>query len=518
MKPLRLFITLKRLIASVVLAAYLPACTSWKTQPVSPEHTIATKQPSRVRVTRADGSKIILIRPQVAGDSLAGDLPGSGRPGQPNSRLAVPLSDVREVAVERVDGVKTGALIVGLGLTAVLVAAALSEDDSPPPCQGEGCHVSCPLVYSWSDGHWRLDSGTFGGAVIPALARTDVDNLDYGATEDGILRLKVANELSETDHIDALSVLAVDHEPGVTVAPDGDGRLYSLGRLTQPTHAVDFRGRDGLARVRDADGWSWESNPFSRDTASAADTRDGLELVFPKVGDHSEARLVLDGHNTPWAAYLIQELIGAHGRATQAWYDSLAGQPALARRFGQLIADEAFLSVSVWSAGRWQEQGHYWEAGPEIVKRQVMVLDLSGVDGDSVRVRLESAPSFWLIDHVALDYTALQPITVREFHPNRGVDHTGRDVRTLIEAADRRYLTLETGDAAELTFRVPQIPSGSARTYLVRSTGWYRVHTAEVGEPDVALLSRLTTEPGAISRVATGRLNDALLAMERMSR
>jgi hypothetical protein len=36
-------------------------------------------------------------------------------------------------------------------------------------------------------------------------------------------RLKVANELRETDYVDALHVLAVDHEAGLAVAPDASG-------------------------------------------------------------------------------------------------------------------------------------------------------------------------------------------------------------------------------------------------------------------------------------------------------
>lgn len=61
---------------------------------------------------------------------------------------------------------------------------------------------SCPLVYSWDGQRWRLDSGTFGGAIMPALARTEVDNLLHAVPVGDSLRLRITNELNETDHLD----------------------------------------------------------------------------------------------------------------------------------------------------------------------------------------------------------------------------------------------------------------------------------------------------------------------------
>src|SRR5207249_640933 len=146
--------------------------------------------------------------------------------------------------------------------------------------------------------------------------------------------------------------------------------------------------------------------------------------------------LVLDGSNTPWAASLMSAFVDAHGEATQAWYDSLDAIPGQARQLGATLARAGFLGVSVGNAGAWKSQGTIWEAGPEIVKRQVLPLDLSGVVGDTVRVRLESAPSFWLIDRVAIDFTPQRPLTVAELAPDSAVDGRGRDVRDLLAAAD----------------------------------------------------------------------------------
>lgn len=377
---------------------------------------------------------------------------------------------------------------------------------------------SCPLVYSWDGTTWRLDSGTFGGAIVRALARTDVDNLDYATPQDGLLRLKLANEWNETEYVDRLVVLAVDHDSALTVAPDGAGRLQGVGPLTLAARARDFRGEDVLTRISAADGWNWESSPLGRDTAVAADLTDGIELAFPKPSGRNAARLVLDGNNTRWAAQMMYAFVSAHGRTTQAWYDSLDAVPARARSMFAALARDAFLRVSVWKRGHWEQQGLVAEAPPELVKRQVLALDLRGVSGEVVRVRLESVPSFWALDQVALDFSPERPVTSTELVPTTAIDNHGRDVRGQLAEADSGYFIMEQDDFAEAQYQVPEVPRGRARTYLLGSTGWYRIHTPETAEPDITLLDRVRREPGAIARISVARMNEVVQAARASAR
>lgn len=369
---------------------------------------------------------------------------------------------------------------------------------------------SCPRVYSWDGHEWRLDSGTFGGAILRALQRTDVDNLDFATAQDGIVRLRVVDELPETDYIDALSLYVVDHAPGVTVAPDGAGKLHGIRTMIGPTQAYDFRGADVLSLVRAGDGQNWESPLRYRDTSQAADIRDGLVAVFRRPAGVTRAHLVLDGHVTAWAAYLMGAFVRAHGSATAAWYVAMDSAPERAREVGRRIASESFMQVAVFTKGGWQPRGLIWDAPPELVKRQVMELDLSGIDEDTIAIRLESAPSFWLIDHVTLSFDAEQPFAVTEVRAARAIAGGNQPVLSLLEREDQAEFVLRPGDAAELEFAVSPAPPGMSRTYVLRSSGWYRLHSPGTGEPDVATLAALASNHYALSRVATGRLNQAL--------
>ena len=507
----------RRLVAAVLAALSPAACMSWQRSTAEPATLVAHKPPSKIRVIDPRSGVMMLWQPFVRNDSIGGfrDSTLSGSP------YVTPLSDVARVEVYRVDAGRTALAVMGIGVTVALIAAAVNALSNLDLNFGGGGGggggymggtnmSSCPLVYSWDGSHWRLDSGTFGGAIVEALQRTDVDNLDYARAEDGTLRLRVANELAETDHLDALAVLAVDHDPTLSVAPDPAGGIHTVGALERPLSATDFRGADALARVRDADGWNWESGVTGRDAGRASDLTDGLVLAFARPRGATRAHLVIDANSSPWGNYLLSEFIRAHGAATAAWYDSMNARPAAARAMQARLAREAFLAASLRTGSGWTPAGTFWEAGPEIVKRQALDLDLANVTGDTVYVRLASAPAFWTIDRVAMDFTPDRAVTVRELPLLTARDLAGRDVAPLLAAADHRDLALAHGDAATVTFAVPPLPSGLARTFLLRSTGWYHVDSPETGAPDLVALGALARDSLAVGRASVLRLAAAL--------
>ena len=108
-------------IACLLLLVYLPACTSWQVGTSTPAQFVQTEQPDRVRVTRADGTKMELRSPVVQGDSLVGT---AGE--DTTSHVSLLLSDVQSVAVQKVSAGKTTLAVAG-GLVVVLVIAYLID-------------------------------------------------------------------------------------------------------------------------------------------------------------------------------------------------------------------------------------------------------------------------------------------------------------------------------------------------------------------------------------------------------
>jgi hypothetical protein len=100
------------LTALLLLAWTTSACMHWKVQDALPEQ-VATRRPYEVRVTRDDGSRVVLRRPEIVGDTLYGA--ARGRTAAP--RPGVALADVSEVALRRFNVL--GSMALGLGTAAL---------------------------------------------------------------------------------------------------------------------------------------------------------------------------------------------------------------------------------------------------------------------------------------------------------------------------------------------------------------------------------------------------------------
>ena len=120
-QPVRSWYSRRAGITGLVLAAWCSsACTHWKVQSAFPEQVVS-RRPQKVRVTRDDGSQMVLRQPVIAGDTIYG-APRNGRVSAGSPRPAVALTDIGDVAVRKVNVVSTVALTLGTLALAALAA------------------------------------------------------------------------------------------------------------------------------------------------------------------------------------------------------------------------------------------------------------------------------------------------------------------------------------------------------------------------------------------------------------
>ena len=118
-------LTMRGPIGLILLAGTLSGCIgsslkSWRVQPPPPANLVTEQHPKRIRVSRADNTKIVLRNPSVVGDSLVA-LDGANR------RFALPLTQVTQVEVEKTDGGKVTFAVVGGAAGGVLLVYLLSK-------------------------------------------------------------------------------------------------------------------------------------------------------------------------------------------------------------------------------------------------------------------------------------------------------------------------------------------------------------------------------------------------------
>ena len=113
----------RRLIAVVLLAAYLPACMEYKPVDLGRPPTVPMGRPT-LRVTLRGGRLLVLKQPQLVRDSLiSGDGP---------TRVAVAVQDVMKTEVYRQNqGKSEGALVLGVLGVAVVALGVIAVASTP---------------------------------------------------------------------------------------------------------------------------------------------------------------------------------------------------------------------------------------------------------------------------------------------------------------------------------------------------------------------------------------------------
>jgi len=116
----------RRVLASVVAATYLAACTSWRVQSLTPESAGATHR--EMRVTGPDGNLLVLHDARMVGDSVIGytDRPIIGWT-EHGGRAALPLTQVTRAETRGFDAVKTTLLVLCAGGLVLAVVNGLKN-------------------------------------------------------------------------------------------------------------------------------------------------------------------------------------------------------------------------------------------------------------------------------------------------------------------------------------------------------------------------------------------------------
>lgn len=484
----------------VPMTAHLLACSiHTPPKPVAPAEVEDLRKVTVVGVTTVAGDSVMFdlsqtlpsrrdydptAKPRIVGDTLHARVDGQA--------WRLPVDQVQRYWIRQVSVGKT------IGLVAAVVGGALAALALVIAATKE----SCPFVYSWDGSKWVFDGEPYGGATTRGLERDDWSELEHLVEVDGEYRIRVTNEVPETQYNDLLELIVVDHEPGTRVVADGRGGFLAVRSSVAPVEAVDETGRDLAAWLVAEDRRVWEPAP----DPVGVDDRSEITLAFPKPAGATRATLLHRVGTGIWGSYMIKAMLQLHGNELDAWYASLDSDPAARRALHDWnLREELYeLKVEVERSGRWETAGTLSGGGPFVLESRGVPIDLAGVEGDRLRLRLRPPRGFWALDAFAIEYgTPAAPTAVRRVTAVRAEDQLGRDVLSTVTAGDGEYWAMPTNDdRAEIAFPAPPATPGTERTVFLHARGWYRIHLDESAPRDREALLRIATVPGAAARYA----------------
>jgi hypothetical protein len=415
--------------------------------------------------------------------------------------LRIPADSVQRWWMRRRDTGKTALLVVGI-TAGIAVAGSIIDEATNDPRPVE---QSCPFVYSWDGERYVFDAEPYGGAITRGLERDDYGVLPALRPDSGRYRLLVTNEVDETQMTNLFELWAVDHPRGVRIVPDEHGTLHPIAAPQPPMRAVDQTGRDLTSWLDRDDRLIWEPLPVADSSGSL---RDEIVMTFGKPTGASRAKLVVRAGTALWGSSMIRSLLDLRAGQVQRWYDSLDASPAASQAvLAWATREELYgLQVQVEEPEGWRTGGILPGSGPLRMSEVAVLLDVSRVTGDSLRVRIRPPRGFWALNAFAVDYTPDRPLAVDTL-PAAASGPDGGIVTRLVASADTLYHVMpNTGDRVLLTFPAPPVVrDGRERTVVLHSRGWYRLHLRPSGPPDLALADSIMTVPGAAAEYSARR-------------
>ena len=395
--------------------------------------------------------------------------------------FTLPLDHIRKIEVIEKDGKRTtnsyviGALgytVGALAVAAIIIAAT---------------KTSCPFVSANTGSESELQGEIYGGAIYPHMARDDYMPLRMKSTAEGTLQIKISNELKEQQYTDFADLLVITHKKNVKVLSDDKGNLYQVNNCELPLKAFTGNQPDALAPLLKAG-----DNRLLHfdDTLAANANNNNLVVQFKKPVDAKNGKLVLAIKNSYWLDYLYGEMAKGFGSYFAA-YSKKQHKTPVAELIKWTKDQKLPLSVEIKTNEGWQKITDITTIGPLAPREIVVPVELSGIAGSSIEIRLSSGFMFWEIDYAGIDYSLDKDFEVDKIAPSSATDETGKDVLPQLNKRDGIYLEQPVpGNVVTLEYKCKAEIPNTSRSYILYTKGYYE-HVREFkGKPNVAFLKQ----------------------------
>lgn len=270
--------------------------------------------------------------------------------------------------------------------------------------------ASCPFVYSENTADINLEGEIYSGASATPIERDDYLKLKSISPVDDQYRIRITNEVKEIQNTNLAELLVLDHPNGSEIIVDKYGTAHSVSAIQKPLEASDAYGRSIIEELSGIDDIRYLSDIKNDELVF-----DTISLSFEKPENSTNARLILSGKNTMWLDYMFGRFSDLFGRRHDEWKERRNSRTR--EELVQWTLDQG-IPLAVWlEKDSGLEFADYFNVpGPVIDKKDVLKIDLSGISGNRVNVKLISGVLFWDIDFAGMDFTAVEePLKNRYF-------------------------------------------------------------------------------------------------------
>ncbi|WP_421798893.1 hypothetical protein [Haliscomenobacter sp.] len=406
----------------------------------------------------------------------------------PLGETKIPVDQIAEIRIIKDGTSGVAAVFVIMGLSTLIAILTLSFN---PPKPSPPSTTSCPFVYVKDGEKYAFQGEAFGGAVGANLCRDDYMPLPMLKTTGGQYQLSLNNELQERQYTDLAELMVVEHPEGTQVLVDQSGRAQLFKQQLSPISAESYNGNNlqPLLENKDQLAYSFNDEDFARN---------GVELKFDKPEGAQKANLLLNAKNSIWVDQVLDAYFSKFGNKFDTWMEKQSKRPT-EDRLQSIRKGDLPLSIYLKKQGEWQLLDHLFSVGPLAARDLVVPIDLTGLSGHKIELKIETGFMFWDLDYVAMDFTPASAVSTTFIQPKLAMDQNQHNWATTLQSADQNFLPQKnTGEFTEIIYPAPPAKPGMKQTVFLHSRGYYELIRSYEGEPKVKELKKLRT-PGAFS-------------------
>jgi hypothetical protein len=275
---------------------------------------------------------------------------------------------------------------------------------------------------------------------------------------------------------------------------DKYGETHTLADIKKPLSATDCYGRSLKEELS-----GYDSLRYISQVLSDPILKDTISLFFEKPQNATNARLVVSGKNTMWLDFMFVKFTDLFGNRYDNWKEKRnqkSQEELLKWSFDQGMP----LAVYIETASGLKFADYFNLPGPMADKADVLSLDLSGVTGDKVNIKLVAGLLFWDIDFAGMDFSDDLALVKTVVPLLSATDENSKSVSQLLLLDDDLYLIQpEVTNETSITFPAPPPVPEKSRSVILHSKGNYEILRDTKGKPDIAYLKTFL-EPGAFTR------------------
>ncbi len=164
----------------------------------------------------------------------------------------------------------------------------------------------------------------------------------------------------------------------------------------------------------------------------------------------------------------------------------------------------------LYQLNTWVREGQSWKKetvingqGPLISEERVYLLDVSNAPGDSLVLRFNPPRGFWTFDYIGVSYEEPTEWKATRVDARRAEDKQRTSILGSLDSIDLECCVMpEVGDWAAVSFSVPALSDGTARSVYLETTGYYELHLPKRKPDQLARLYDIWMNPGRIVKTA----------------